>query len=179
MVEAANGGDIRARDTIVERLQPLVISSIRKYYFQDDEFYDLIQDGSIKILECIENYDPSRGVYFLGYVKAMLRYLYLDMHKVKRPSISLNEKDGGSNIEKIDLLESQEEATVDFIIYSEEIDELYRALENLTNRQREIVYLFYHEKMPIGDIAAKLEVSYRTVVNTKTVALKKLKTLLL
>lgn len=169
----AKQGDMEAKEEIVSSLQPLVLSSIKRYYFKRNEFEDLVQDGNIKILECIEDFQPEKGVFFLGYVKTMLRYMYLDKHK-KKTSTSLNVKVGQGETEIIDLLVSDEKDILESILDTEEIKELEKVLETLTDRQKEIIILFYMEKMSIGDIGEKLGISYRTVVNTKTRALEKL-----
>lgn len=174
LVERAKKGDMEAKEEIITRLQPLILSSIKRYYYKGNEFEDLVQDGNIKILECIDDFQPKMGVYFLGYVKAMLRYMYLDKHKIKIHT-SLNEKLGEGENEIIDLLVSNDKDILESILDVEKIHELEKALEDLTDRQKEIILLFYIERMSMGDIASKLGISYRTVVNTKTNALKKLK----
>ena len=166
-------GDLEAKEEIIKSLQPLILSSIKRYYYKRNEFEDLLQDGNIKILECIEDFQPQRGVFFLGYVKTMLRYMYLDKHK-KKTTTSLNEKVGEGETEIIDLLASDEKDILESILDVEEKKELEKVLEILTERQKEIIILFYMEKISIADIGSKLGISYRTVVNTKTVALKKL-----
>lgn len=168
----AKEGDMGAKEEIISRLEPLVLSSIKRYYYKREEFEDLVQDGNIKILECIQDFDPKKGVYFLGYVKTVLRYMYLDKHK-ERIHFSLNEKVGDGEDERIDLLVSDEDI-LESILNHEEVEELRRVLNVLTERQKEVVILFYMERLSLGDIAEKLGISYRTVVNTKTNALKKL-----
>lgn len=174
LVKKAKDGDIGAKEEIIKRLQPLIVSSIRRYYFNRNEFEDLMQEGNLKILESINLYDEDKGVFFLGYIKTMLKYMYLDKHKIKKHS-SLNEKAGDGEAEIIDLLVSDEEDILEDMVVREDIDNLREKILYLTDRQRDVVVLFYIEKMSIGDIAKRLGVSYRTVVNTKTMALKKLK----
>ena len=173
LVLRAKAGDVEAKEEIITRLQPLVLSSIKRYYYKSHEFEDLVQDGNIKILECIEDFEPNRGVYFLGYVKTMLKFMYLDKHK-KKYHTSLNEKVGDGETEIIDLLVSEDRDILESILMDEKVKELNQALAILTTRQKEIIILFYIERMSMGDIASKLGISYRTVVNTKTTALKKL-----
>lgn len=174
LVKKAKSGDKGAKEEIITRLQPLIMSSIKRYYYKREEFEDLVQEGNIKILECIEDYEPSKGVHFLGYVKTMLKYMYLDKHK-RKVHTSLNEKIGEGDSEIIDLLVSDDKDILESILDKEEVDKLRKILGNLTERQRQIIILFYMERISMGDIASKLGVSYRTVVNTKTTALKKLK----
>lgn len=165
-------GDKKAKETLLLKLNPLIISSIRRYYNRIDQYDDLIQEGYEIILKAIENYNPNRGVKFLGYVKAMLRYGYLEKHREKQ-ILSLNEplEEG----EFIDLLEGNEEDPVDAVIKKEEKYLLLESLNCLTERQKQVVVDYYINRLSIDEIANKLGISYRTVVNTKTQGIKKLK----
>lgn len=175
MLQRAKMGDIDCKEWILKELYPLIIASIKKYYYRIYDFDDLLQEGRVVVLECIENYDESRGTYFLGYAKAMLKYYYLDKNKQKL-MISLNEKIGDEEeVELIDLLVSDEDDALEMLVKLEESQQLVSALQLLTIRQRGIVLDFYYAGLNIDAIAEKFGVSYRTVVNTKVVALKKLR----
>lgn len=176
LLKKAREGDKDSKEEIIKRLQPLIISSIRKYYNKGSEYEDLIQDGNIKILECIRDYDPKKEVHFLGYVKMSLRFLYLDKHKIKIHH-SLNEMVGDGETELIDLIVSDHMDILEGILLKEEYQELTKALGCLTDRQKQIVHLYYIERMKIDDIATLLDISYRTVVNTKTRAIEILRKL--
>lgn len=172
LLELSRSGDMEAKERLLLKLKPLLIHSIRRYYNRIEKYDDLIQDGNELILKAIEEYDPDRGVYFLGYVKAMLRYCYLDKHR-ERQELSLNQPlDRG---ELMDMLEGDEEDPAQILVRTEEHSLLVEALANLTERQRTIIVAYYIHRMSIGEIAAKLGVSYRTIVNTKTLAIKRLR----
>lgn len=175
LVKRAKSGDDKALGEIVQKLQPLLISSIRRYYNKPMEYEDLMQDGNIKIIESINDFDNDKGVHFLGYVKMNIKYLYLDKHK-QRFHQSLNEKVGDSEMEILDLLVSDEIDFLERIIKGEDRLDLKEALDVLTERQRLVIDLFYGKNMSIGDIANDLGVAYRTVINTKTRALEKMRT---
>jgi RNA polymerase sporulation-specific sigma factor len=155
-------------------MKPLIINSIRRYYNNIQLYDDLIQEGYEIILEGVRNFDDTRGVYFLGYIKSLLKYHYLNKHREKYV-ISLNTPIGENEEELMDILESNEVDPLDNIIQTEEYKELRNSFSLLTERQRKVVVLFYSCRMPIGKIAEKLGISYRTVVNTKTAAIQKLK----
>lgn len=162
----------RAKEVLLNKLNPLIISSIRKYYNRADKYEDLVQDGYETILNCIHDYDPDKGAYFLGYVKVMLKYCYLGNYKGKQ-TLSLNEplEDG----ELMDVLVGEEKDPVDIVVEREEYTLLSNSLYCLTDRQLGVVIDFYINGLSVGEIADKLDVSYRTVINTKTQAVKKLK----
>lgn len=177
LLDKAKKGDKIATEKIINKLKPLIISSIRRYFNKPNEYEDLVQDGILTILECINDYEPLKGVHFLGYVKAKLRYLYLDKHKVKIHH-SLNEVVGDEDDELMDLLASEDKGPLELILDKEECRNLVEAFNSLTGRQRQVIILYYVENMKIEDIAKKLGVSYRTVVNTKTKAIEKLASIL-
>lgn len=174
LVQRAKEGEVEAVEEVVKRLQPLLVASIRRYYNKKDQYQDLMQDGNLTILESIREYDSKKGVYFLGFVKSKIKYLYLNKHREKYCS-SLNEKVGDGDLEIIDLLEEEEVDFLGGLIQEEDRRQLARALEGLTKRQGQIIDLFYQEKMTLGEIADRLGISYRTVVNLRVNALAKLR----
>lgn len=172
----AKKGDVASKEKILNDLYPLIISSIKKYYNRIFDFDDILQEGRLVTLECIDKYDASKGTYFLGYVQTMLKYYYLDKHKQKL-MISLNDKIGNEEDDEefIDLLVSDAEDALEILVKLEENKMLNEALSRLSIRQREIIIDFYYENMTIDQIAEKFGIAYRTVVNTRTAALGKMK----
>ncbi len=175
LLAKAKNGDVSSGEEIVERVQGLIFNSIQRYYNDRNEYEDLIQEGNLVVLQAIVDFDESRGVYFLGYLKTMLKYTYLNKHKNKR-HLSLNVAVGDdAESQWIDMLESDDDSILDQLLIIEEASELKDALEKLTDRQREVVIAYYLERLSINDISKRLGITYRTVVNTKTRALEKLK----
>lgn len=175
LLAKARQGDVHSKEEILNRLQGLIIKSIQRYYNMRSEYEDLIQEGNLTVLEAIDSFDEEKGVYFLGYVKTMLKYTYLNKHKIRKhlslnATISDNEDD-----EWMDLLESDEEGPLEQFLQSEKHATISYALSKLTDRQREIVLAYYVEGLSISHIAQKLNISYRTVVNTKVRALEKMR----
>lgn len=175
LVLKAKEGDIESKGEILKRLKGLVINSIKRYYNVSNEYDDLVQEGNIIILECINSYDENLGAYFLGYVKTRLKYNYLDKHKEIKHT-SLNTDSGNEDHDELlDLLESEDPNPLEEYLETEKLSELQERLSKLTYRQKEIIIYFYYENMSIGDIAKKLGITYRTIVNTKTRALEKMR----
>ena len=174
LIENSKQGDKEATKEVIVRLKPLVISSIKRYYYNIAQYEDLIQDGNLAILEAINTFDSSKGIHFLGYIKVTLKYLYLNKHRIKA-TVSLNEPIGDDNMEMMDLLKDEAPSPLDEIISLEDMEELNRLLNILTSRQREVIILYYIENISIDEIANRLDISYRTVVNTKVRAMEKMR----
>lgn len=170
----ARDGDIDSKEEILNRLQGLILKSIQRYYNNRIEYEDLIQEGNLVVLQAIDTFDETKGVYFLGYVKTLLKYAYLNKYKI-RHHVSLNTTIDDKDCELIDLIESDEDSPLEQIIKLEEYTTIYDALSVLTDRQMQIVLAYYMEELSIGDIAKSLNISYRTVINTKVRALEKMR----
>lgn len=166
-------GDKESELLILERLKPLIISSIRRYNPDWNEFEDLIQEGREMVLICIKDYNPNINVPFLGYIKSRLKYLYLNKRKVKK-EFSLNESFGEDGQEYLELLESKENI-LEGILEKETYTKLYNAIELLPKREKEVLGDFFFRDLTISQISKKYNITYRTVLNQKSNALKKLR----
>lgn len=167
-------GDIEAKEKLLFKLKPLILASIRRYYNKSKEYDDLIQEGYGLILEGIEEYNPDKNVYFLGYIKLKLKYHYLNKHKEKQ-LYSLNEPIGDGELEVLDLIEGDDISPLDNVIGKEEKIILINELNSLSKREKQIIIEFYINYLSLGEIADKLGISYRTVANTKSNGINKLK----
>lgn len=166
-------GDKESELLILERLKPLIISSIRKYNNDWNEYDDLIQEGREMVLICIKDYKPNINVPFLGYIKSRLKYLYLNKSKVKK-ELSLNETFGEDGEEYLELLESKEDILED-VLEKEIYTELHNVIQSLPKREKEVLYDFFFNNLTITQISKKYNITYRTVLNQKGIALKKLR----
>ena len=151
----------------------MIISSIRRYYNRIDLYEDLIQEGYEIILIAIEDYDPNKGAHFLGYVKIMLKYHYLEKHR-ERQFLSLNELIDFTGTELIDLIEGDEKSPVDRIIDMEQNQILLDSI-NFSLKDKGDNSPFHIKGYSIDKIGKMLGISYRTVVNIKTSGINKLK----
>jgi DNA-directed RNA polymerase sigma subunit (sigma70/sigma32) len=64
LARRVRGGDALARRTLTEKNLRLVISVAKRYRGMGLPFEDLIQEGSIGLIEAIERFEPERGYRF-------------------------------------------------------------------------------------------------------------------
>ncbi len=177
LVRRAKENDPGAKLEIIERLKPLTYKYIRRYRNFNEGLEDIYQDGVLEILQAIEDYDPKKGAKFLGYIKLRLRYFYLDRLKytIKREEESLNTSFQDTGLERLDLIVDPSVDIEGRLVRMDENLELYRAYEKLSRREKEVVDYYYIKGLSMVEISKRLDLAYRTVVNNKANALKRLR----
>jgi RNA polymerase sigma-B factor len=61
------GGDLTAREQLIERYMSLVRSLARRYSYRGEQLDDLVQIGSIGLIKAIDRFDLDRGVELTTY----------------------------------------------------------------------------------------------------------------
>lgn len=172
LVRSAGKGDDKSKYQILEYFTPLIKSSIKKYCPVWNEYEDLYQDGIFIVLECIEFYNEEKGE-FPALVNSHLKYYYLETMKYiasKNGDVSTTDE----NRDIVDLV-ADHFVVEEEMLYRESVEDLKNKLLNLTERQLEIIILYYYFRLSHDDIAERLDISKWTVVNTKRAALNKLR----
>jgi RNA polymerase primary sigma factor len=74
LIDAAQAGDRRAREELVEAFLPLIAGVARVYHgSQTITRLELMQEGVVGLLRALERYDPELGVPFWGYAAWWVR----------------------------------------------------------------------------------------------------------
>lgn len=164
-------GDGRGKLAVVEMLEPLIISSIKRYCPIMREYEDLHSDGVSVVLHLIETWDGKRS--FLAYAKAYLKYHYLKTFKYLL-DIEEDIHDDDEEDSLFDTFASYDNIEEDFLIKEQE-GLLQKAIDKLSDRQRQVIILYYYERLGLSEIGTYLGISKWTVVNLKRNAIKNLK----
>jgi RNA polymerase sigma-B factor len=61
------GGDVEARERLIEQYLPLVRSLARRYSYRGEQLEDLVQVGCIGLIKAIDRFDIDRGVELTTY----------------------------------------------------------------------------------------------------------------
>ena len=57
-------GDMECRRRLIEQYQPLVVKALSRWRANEALLMDLVQEGTVGLIEAVENFDPERGVAF-------------------------------------------------------------------------------------------------------------------
>jgi RNA polymerase sigma-B factor len=61
------GGDVSAREQLIEQYMSLVRSLARRYSYRGEQLEDLVQIGAIGLIKAIDRFDVNRGVELTTY----------------------------------------------------------------------------------------------------------------
>lgn len=89
-----HGGDMDARQTLIEQYQPLVFREAVKYPVQEALLLDLIQEGTVGLMEAADKFDIDKGVAFPLYAVHRIRGRIMDFLKEGQHEILLDEDEG-------------------------------------------------------------------------------------
>lgn len=172
----AQQGDEKVLEDIIKKFTPFIIKTARSIYVNGHDLEDLIQIGKISVIKAVNMYDVSREKGFVTYVtNAVTRNFYnLIRARVKEGSFcSLNSvNDEGSEL--IDSIACGDNLEEDYETKEEKLM-LLKALEKLSEKEREVIYWFYFQNKTLEQYAREKGICYRTAVDRKKKALIKLR----
>lgn len=73
LIAAAQAGDARARELLVEDLMPRVVALAGRFRRSGVEVGDLLQEGYLAIFDALRRFDPARGTPFWAYAAPWVR----------------------------------------------------------------------------------------------------------
>ena len=149
-LQRAAGGDLEARNVLIERNLRLVAHIMKKYYSQSADQEDLLSIGTIGLIKGIETFDGSKGARLATYAARCVENEILMYFRSMRKSagdVSLSDfleagKDGAS-LAVQDVVASEEDLFED-LSKKEEFAQLYDAIDRvLTPRERTVIQRRY------------------------------------
>jgi RNA polymerase sporulation-specific sigma factor len=173
IIQESLKGDKIYVEILFKRLNPVIFKNIYTYWSPSDPLtQDLQQEGYMIILQSLKDFDTDRKVHFLQYVKIRLYYFYKDYFKksIKNDALSMDHLyETGREL----ISDCRDQLTS--IILKEEEDSLHKCIDELSEKEQMIISLFYFRRLSIQEIADKLGIKYRAVINIKSNAVRKLR----
>ncbi|SHE81383.1 RNA polymerase sigma factor [Caloramator proteoclasticus] len=157
---------------VIKKYEPLIKRAIRMYIHDKNYYEDAYQEAALSIIKVLRGYDEKKGD-FNAYIKCAVIYSVKAFSKKIRENISLDEEleDGGCLYDLIpDDICLEEE-----YVKEEDIKKLYRELNCLNKKQREIIEEYYFNGKSMAEIARKKRCHYNSIVRLKERAVEKLR----
>ncbi|TMJ13274.1 MAG: sigma-70 family RNA polymerase sigma factor [Bacillati bacterium ANGP1] len=152
--------DAESRLRLIEAYQPLVFKLVMQIRPPDVVLMDMLQEGTVGLIEAVERFDPSRGVRFSTFAAYRVRGRVLNSLRRIRPVEYSLEQDGQSEMALATRLADPES---DHALLDVEDDamvaQVWRAVRELPERERAILWATYAESRDPRRIAAELRIS--------------------
>ncbi len=183
MMEA---GDLSAREILIERNLRLVAHIARKYASPTVSTEDYISIGCIGLIKAVSTYSSKKSVRLATYAARCIEneiLMSIRTSKKNRQEVSISlpigtDKDG-NEISLNDILGTDQDEVIDNLSLKFQIKELYEKLQDLSPRERIIIYLRYglgpYERTTQREIAEKLHISRSYVSRIEKKALERLR----
>jgi len=156
-------GDLDCRRKLIEQYQPLVFKAAASWRSDESRVMDIIQEGTVGLIEAAENYDPDRGVAFALFA----------LHRVRGRILTYIEKEGRHDYVYIDspLTEDDCQRTLADCLVDRQADvsrqvehnlllqQVQQALQRLPVKEKEVLSGVYLEDCEARQMADTLQIS--------------------
>ena len=189
----AQKGDTAAKNKLIENNLSFVHKLAHEVWSAQNELNqslgieadDLVQEGSIGLLRCINSYDPSSGVQFLSYAAPAIRNAMLDTIRRQyatfegrylNETVSLDESGWDDNRTRRDFIPDSSVSNPEQLYLAKEThDELHGALRRIERRERAHLWYRYgfedDTEHPLTETARHFHLSESRAKSTEKAAL--------
>ena len=177
--------DKNARNKLIEHNLRLVAHIVKKYENSNIDTDDLISIGTIGLIKGIDTFSNKNGTRLTTYAARCIEneiLMYFRSDKKNNKNISINESVGfdkdGNEISFLDILKTPNPDYVSDITLKDNIKLLYKYINVLTQREKEIIIkrygLFNSEELTQKEIAKDFNISRSYVSRIEKRALTKI-----
>lgn len=164
--------------------KPYIIKKARQIYINGYEQEDMIQIAALALVKAVKKYQLGRKAAFTSYAITVIKNaLNEELRKVTSKKLdeafkcSLNSLNN-EGVELIEILVSEENVEED-IVFREDVTALTKALEKLSEGEREIIKWFYFDNKPLKEYAKEKGITCNTAAKKKCRVIEKLKNYIL
>lgn len=165
---------LEARQSLIEHYQPLVFREAMKYGLQEAVTLDLIQEGTVGLMEAVERYDPSLGVAFSLYA----------LHRVRGRMLNFLRKNGGEVLledgeeEKVFLTEAIPDTAFESADKSVLNMAVSHAVSRLPLKEQDVIRRVYLNEQTAAETANAMDVSTAYVYRLEKRGIRRLRGML-
>lgn len=150
-LERLKEGDQAAREMLIEHNMRLVAHVVKKYQGSDYDTEDLLSVGTIGLIKAVNTFKSDKGSRLATYAARCVENEILMLLRASRKysrEVSLFEPIGvdkdGETVSLLDVIEMDNKETLDQMILSQDVKELYQAFETcLTDTEKSVLEMRY------------------------------------
>lgn len=172
--------DVNLQNEIIKKFTPLIKSSIKKYFRNNDNFEDAFQDGILEILKLIKIFNSNTNISFECFLKYRLKFFY--MQKYFKQKNILEKTFSNTYIfkdeQELDVIENIVDENIDVekeILDLEMKEDVKKAISFLSKRQKEVIYFRFFKNLKYKEISKIMNITEDTAKEHYKIAKKKMK----
>lgn len=165
---------LEARQSLIEHYQPLVFREAMKYGLQEAVTLDLIQEGTVGLMEAVERFDPSQGVAFSLYALHRVRGRMLNFLRRNGSEVLL---DDGEE-EKVFLTEAIPDTAFELADKSVLNMAVSHAVSRLPVKEQDVIRRVYLNEQTAQETAHAMDVSTAYVYRLEKRGIRRLRGML-
>ena len=165
---------LEARQSLIEHYQPLVFREAMKYGLQEAVTLDLIQEGTVGLMEAVERFDPSQGVAFSLYALHLVRGRMLNFLRRNGSEVLL---DDGEE-EKVFLTEAIPDTAFESADKSVLNMAVSHAVSRLPVKEQDVIRRVYLNEQTAQETAHAMDVSTAYVYRLEKRGIRRLRGML-
>ena len=185
LVKKAKAGDQQAKEKLIFAFQPLILTTIQKYVYDQKEYEDAYQDAVCVFLEALRDFELDARVYFQVFIRSRLTNYFKKRREGRfersiKPEESLDrqiEGEGGA-IALIELIIDEKTGVAEAYLRKEKNQQLVQVYEKLPPRQKAAFQYFYQQKGDLTELAKEEGVNPSMMTRACRSAFRKLREVL-
>lgn len=152
-------GDQQARQSLIEAYQPLVFKVAGSFRGLDNAM-DVLQEGTVGLIESVECFDYKRGVAFSLFASYRIKgRMYNFLKKEGRADVACLDERGTAQFSELELLADTGMAVPEQVELHEASNRLQAALERLPDKEQLVLSQMYLKSQEAAAIAENMNVS--------------------
>lgn len=174
-------GNDEAYHRLISSYQPLVFKVATGFRLPEGQLRELIQEGTVGLLEAAERYDYKKGVAFSLFAVHRIRGRMLDylQREYGKRTLSLDsETIEGSGVSWAECLISGELSPVESAERQFLSDKVFEAMDRLSANEQKVLSGIYLEDKTASDLAASINVSPSHVYRLQKKAVRRVRGML-
>ena len=150
-----NEGELEARQKLIEHYQLLVFKEATKYPVQETVLLDLIQEGTVGLMEAAEKFDIEQGVAFSLYAIHRIRGRMLDFLRKGQNDILMWEEQE----EKLFTLQVAPDTAFEITDRNSLHSAVSMAVNRLPMKEQDVIRSVYLKEKTVAETANEMDVS--------------------
>lgn len=173
--------DMKAREILIESYQPLVFKAVMQVKVTENVM-DIVQEGTVGLIEAVESYDHERSVAFSLYALHRIRGRMLNFLQ-KEGNVALTYIDrpmyNGDNVTTLgeNIIDSAP-AVSKQVEQSFLVDQLNHAIQRLPEKEQLVLQSVYLKNQEVKEVAEMLELSTTHIYRLQKRGIKRIRGML-